>query len=307
MCYNRAKQASGKVLQKDYRVEGAHSFGVGFFVAPHLGGQLERWKTLSWILLITGLGAALRLAAFGSVPVGLYQDEAFNGLDALRVLAGEHPIYFIANNGREPLLIYLASISIARLGRTVAAVRLPSALLGTLTIPATAFLGSALFNKRVGILASALIAITFWPDCVSGCWATALCRPVARCRLARRPAQKPWLDHSWWTLLWVGILHLPAHLLDSAGAGTLWPLSVDKRVWEGVAQRGRVVWVRRLSRTWPPCFRASRRPFVALWPCGPGLTSEPSYPSGRPVGYVFATDRKRARDVLLVWRYHYTP
>ena len=124
---------------------------------------MERWKTLSWVLLITGLGAALRFVALGSVPVGLYQDEAFNGLDAIRVLAGEHPIYFTANNGREPLLIYLASISIARLGRTVAAVRLPSALLGTLTIPATAFLGSALFNKRVGILASALIAITFWP------------------------------------------------------------------------------------------------------------------------------------------------
>jgi 4-amino-4-deoxy-L-arabinose transferase-like glycosyltransferase len=103
------------------------------------------------------------LAAFGSVPVGLYQDEAFNGLDALRVLAGEHPLYFTANNGREPFFIYLASISIARLGRTVAAVRLPAALLGTLTIPATALLGRTLFSKRVGILASALVAITLWP------------------------------------------------------------------------------------------------------------------------------------------------
>ncbi len=105
----------------------------------------------------------LRLAAFGSVPVGLYQDEAFNGLDALRILAGDYPVYFTANNGREPLFIYLASVSIARLGRTVAAVRLPAALLGTLTIPATALLGRTLFSKRVGILSSALVAITFWP------------------------------------------------------------------------------------------------------------------------------------------------
>ncbi len=130
---------------------------------PHPGGQLEHWKTISWILLVTGLGAALRFVAFGSVPVGLYQDEAFNGLDAISVLAGEHPVYFIANNGREPLFIYLASVSIAWLGRTVAAVRLPSALLGTLTIPATAILGNSLFNKRVGLLASTLVAITFWP------------------------------------------------------------------------------------------------------------------------------------------------
>jgi 4-amino-4-deoxy-L-arabinose transferase-like glycosyltransferase len=110
-----------------------------------------------------GLGAALRLAAIGSVPAGLYQDEAFNGLDALRVLLGEHPLYFTANNGREPLFIYLASISIASLGRTVTAVRLPAALLGTLTIPATAALGSTLFNRRVGLLGSTVVAITFWP------------------------------------------------------------------------------------------------------------------------------------------------
>jgi 4-amino-4-deoxy-L-arabinose transferase-like glycosyltransferase len=120
-------------------------------------------KTVFWVLLATGLGAALRLAAIGSVPVGLYQDEAYNGLDGLRVLSGTHPLYFSANNGREPLFIYLASASIAGLGRTVAAVRLPAALLGTLTIPATAALGSALFNRRVGLLAATLVAITFWP------------------------------------------------------------------------------------------------------------------------------------------------
>ena len=125
--------------------------------------QLDRRTTVLWVLLITGLGAALRLAALGSVPGGLYQDEAFNGLDALRVLEGEHKLYFSANNGREPLFIYLASITIAWLGRTPAAVRLPAALLGTLTIPTTAALGSVLFNRRVGLLAAALLAITFWP------------------------------------------------------------------------------------------------------------------------------------------------
>jgi len=125
--------------------------------------RLKHTQTIFWVLLITGLGAVLRLAAFGSLPVGLYQDEAFNGLDALRVLAGEHPLYFTANNGREPLFIYLASVSIAGLGRTPAAVRLPAALLGTLTIPATAALGSSLFNRRGGLLASALVAVAFWP------------------------------------------------------------------------------------------------------------------------------------------------
>jgi 4-amino-4-deoxy-L-arabinose transferase-like glycosyltransferase len=124
---------------------------------------LDQRKTIFWVLVVTGLGAALRLAALGSVPGGLYQDEAFNGLDALRVLAGEHPLYFPANNGREPLFIYLASVSIAWLGRTPLAVRLPAALLGTLTIPISAALGVSLFNRRVGVLTAALVAFSFWP------------------------------------------------------------------------------------------------------------------------------------------------
>jgi 4-amino-4-deoxy-L-arabinose transferase-like glycosyltransferase len=124
---------------------------------------LDQRKTIFWVLVVTGLGAALRLAALGSVPVGLYQDEAFNGLDALRVLAGEHPLYFPANNGREPLFIYLASVSIAWLGRTPLALRLPAALLGTLTIPISAALGISLFNRRVGVLTAALVAFSFWP------------------------------------------------------------------------------------------------------------------------------------------------
>lgn len=105
----------------------------------------------------------MRFVSIGSIPFGLYQDEAFNGLDALRVLSGTRPLYFTTNNGREPLYIYLASLSIACLGRTPTAVRLPAALIGALTIPITAFLGKTLFNRRVGILAAALISFTFWP------------------------------------------------------------------------------------------------------------------------------------------------
>ncbi len=174
MCYNRRNLASFEGLPhqglspaadwvSNLWTEGAHSVGVGFFVVLCSNSRLGNRKTVFWVMLVTCLGAALRLAAIGSVPVGLYQDEAYNGLDALRVLSGTHPLYFTANNGREPLFIYLASASIAGLGRTVAAVRLPAALLGTLTIPAIAALGSVLFNRRVGLLAATLVAITFWP------------------------------------------------------------------------------------------------------------------------------------------------
>lgn len=163
--------------------------------------QVDWRKTVLWVLFVTGLGAALRLVAFGSVPGGLYQDEAFNGLDALHVLEGEHPLYFDANNGREPLFIYLASLSIAGLGRTPAAVRLPAALLGTLTIPILAVLGALLFDRRVGLLGSTVMAITFWPLHLSRVAFRAVALPLF---LALTLAAGCWgvqRSKRWWLLL----------------------------------------------------------------------------------------------------------
>lgn len=72
---------------------------------------------------ITVLAAVLRLVAIDHLPPGLYHDEAFNGLDTLSVLRGQTPIFFPANNGREPLFIYLLAIAVAVLGRTPGALR----------------------------------------------------------------------------------------------------------------------------------------------------------------------------------------
>jgi 4-amino-4-deoxy-L-arabinose transferase-like glycosyltransferase len=123
------------------------------------------------ILALLLLGAALRLGAMGQVPPGLYYDEAQNGLDALRVLQGEWPLYFAANNGREPGFIYLIAAAVGILGRTPLAVRLPSFFIGTLTLAATYDLARTLFSgpgqsraaaRRMGRWALATLAVTFW-------------------------------------------------------------------------------------------------------------------------------------------------
>jgi len=115
------------------------------------------------LLTITALAALLRLVAIGSLPPGLYHDEAYNGLDALRVLTGEWPIFFEANNGREPLFIYLAALSVSLLGRTPAALRLVAAALGILLAPATYLLARALWPARwQAALASLLAACSVW-------------------------------------------------------------------------------------------------------------------------------------------------
>lgn len=121
-----------------------------------------RWRSQVTIVLLLLLGTALRLVDIGRLPAGLYHDEAQNGLDALAVLEGQLQLYFPANNGREPIFIYLVAASIACLGRSPFATRLPSAFVGILTLAATFDLGRTLWNRRAGRWALAVLAVTLW-------------------------------------------------------------------------------------------------------------------------------------------------
>ena len=115
------------------------------------------------LLVVVALAAGLRLYRLGEWPPGPYRDEAYNGLDALGVLRGEHALFFPANNGREPLYIYLVALAVALFGPTVFALRLPAAVAGALATLPTYLLGREWFGRAAGIFAAVLWAITFWP------------------------------------------------------------------------------------------------------------------------------------------------
>jgi 4-amino-4-deoxy-L-arabinose transferase-like glycosyltransferase len=108
------------------------------------------------------LAAALRMADFGSLPPGLYHDEAYNGLDALKVLDGDLALYFSANNGREPMFIYLIALWVGMLGRSPWAVRLAALGPGLLTVAATYAMAREMFSRRVGWLSAAVLSVTLW-------------------------------------------------------------------------------------------------------------------------------------------------
>lgn len=120
---------------------------------------------LGWALLLVVLLAAavLRFWQLGQLPPGLYRDEAFNGLDALDVLAGHHAPFFPNNHGREPAYIYLTALSIALVGRQALAVRLAAAVMGTLTTWIVYQLATSWFGRLVGLLSAWLWAVTLWP------------------------------------------------------------------------------------------------------------------------------------------------
>jgi len=126
--------------------------------------RIQRLISNEWFLLliVTALAATLRLYALDRLPPGLYHDEAYNGLDALDVIRGLRPIFFEANNGREPLFIYLVALSVSCLGRSPLAIRLVAALLGTLTVPAAYLMTRELLGRQEALLTALVTATTFW-------------------------------------------------------------------------------------------------------------------------------------------------
>jgi 4-amino-4-deoxy-L-arabinose transferase-like glycosyltransferase len=114
-------------------------------------------------VLVVTLAFILRIYLLPSVPFGWHPDEATKGLLARDVLAGKCcPAFFSAFTGREALYVYLEAVAFALFGEGMFAGRLLSAFIGVLTVAATYAVGKALFSRRVGLLAAALLAVSLW-------------------------------------------------------------------------------------------------------------------------------------------------
>ena len=122
--------------------------------------MIRRWLPLLLILIIA---AALRLVALPAVPPGLQHDEVFHGHDAVTVLLGYHPLYFTSNAGNEPLFIYLMALTVGVFGHNPWGIRLAAVICGLLTVLFTYLWLRRAYNDRVALIASALLAVGFWP------------------------------------------------------------------------------------------------------------------------------------------------
>ena len=72
------------------------------------------------------------------------------------------PLFFPANNGREPLYIYLLSLFVNVLGNNAFALRLPAAMAGTVAVAGTFALGRRLLDDRAALIGAGFVAVTFW-------------------------------------------------------------------------------------------------------------------------------------------------
>lgn len=122
--------------------------------------------------LIVLLGGFLRLVNLDRLPVGVYSDEAAIGYNAFSILktgrdeyGTRFPLVNLRSFGdyKAALPVYLTIPLIKLFGLNPPATRLPSALLGTLTILVTYWLACHLFKSRlVGLVAAALLAFSPW-------------------------------------------------------------------------------------------------------------------------------------------------
>ncbi len=129
------------------------------------------FPTLIFILL---LGGFFRFYLLQEIPPGLYPDEAMNGNNALEALTtGSFKIFYPENNGREGLFINLQAISLWLFGKEPWALRVVSAVFGTLTILGMYFLTLELlrlksdFNHErsstsIALLSSFFLASSYW-------------------------------------------------------------------------------------------------------------------------------------------------
>ena len=135
----------------------AHSTG-----RPEDDRASDRIVHYAILLAILIAATALRLVDLSTTPPGLFFDEGANGIDALSVLAGENKVFFPGNQGREPFYIYAVALSFKLLGASPISIRLVSVAIGMLTVAATYVLARDLLGRRAALLATAIIAGSFW-------------------------------------------------------------------------------------------------------------------------------------------------
>ncbi len=129
-------------------------------LGPALGWAARHGELLA-VVGCTLLALLLRLVQVGTIPYIISGDEASMGLDAVSVLEGRLTNPFATGWLSHPTLyFYMLAGPVALLGRNAWGLRLLSPLVGAATIPVLYLLARRLFDRRVALAATALLAVS---------------------------------------------------------------------------------------------------------------------------------------------------
>ncbi len=123
---------------------------------------LKRWERIGLVAVLL-LAWGLRWAALMEAPPG-WRDDDLIELYAFsqRILESGPQLYFAGASGHEPLYHTLRAPVIAVAGLNQASARWIAATFGTLSVLLTWAIGRRMFTRATGLLASALVAVSFW-------------------------------------------------------------------------------------------------------------------------------------------------
>lgn len=120
--------------------------------------------------LVLFIGSITRLCFLDVFPCGLNQDEASAGYDAYSIMkygtdrnGMAYPVHLISwGSGQNALYSYLAIPFLALLGNTTIAIRLPMALVGTVSLYFLYFTFNKALSRKSAIISTSLFAILPW-------------------------------------------------------------------------------------------------------------------------------------------------
>lgn len=140
--------------------------GIALAAAWHRG---EGYSGSSWrpslesygLMILLGLVAlALRAWHLGSIPWLLAGDEASAGLSGVNFLNGtQNNIFGMGWFSFPALYFLLPAASIKLFGQNIAALRLPSALAGAVTVPLLYYLARQVFSRGVATVSAVYLAV----------------------------------------------------------------------------------------------------------------------------------------------------
>jgi hypothetical protein len=122
-----------------------------------------------WLLLglagVVAIGTFFRFYELGDIPSDPTSDHAEKLLDVYDLQNGEGPVFFIRNTGREPAQFYVTYALMKGLGLSLSfeTLKIGTALIGVLAIPAVFLFASEVAGRVTGLFAATLFAIGTWP------------------------------------------------------------------------------------------------------------------------------------------------
>jgi DNA-binding beta-propeller fold protein YncE/4-amino-4-deoxy-L-arabinose transferase-like glycosyltransferase len=164
--------AQGFLDQRDHLREALILYLLAMLLAAlsAIGTKWEAWDLplsrraeLVLIVLILVVGWGARLYRIDAMPPGAFLDEAVNGLEAAEIAEKNvHPLWSYALSGRPTLHLHFIALLFKISDVNLFVMRLVSIVAGLVTLVMVYLLAREAFDRRVALLAMALLAVTRW-------------------------------------------------------------------------------------------------------------------------------------------------